>query len=61
MSFILSAAGQKSFVALIIVVLKCHIGVTAFGTVDEEKMRCPATMCVREDNSLAEIISHAFH
>ena len=58
---ILSVAGLKSFVVLIIAVLKCHIGVTAFGTVGEEKMRSPATMCAREDNSPAEIINHAFH
>ena len=58
---IFSVAGLKSFVALIIAVLKCHIGVTAFGTVGEEKMRSPATMCAREDNSPAEIINHAFH
>ena len=56
-----SVAGLKSFVVLIIAVLKCHIGVTAFGTVGEEKMRSPATMCAREDNSPAEIINHAFH
>ena len=58
---ILSVAGLKSFVVLIIAVLKCHIGVTAFGTVGEEKMRSPATMYVKEDNSPAEIINHAFH